>query len=131
MASIPVPAYLVPAGILATEPVEVTRAPEMKLVGEGDQKKPKTNENFPGCAAYSMAVEVIRGAKQKTLADGQKRTVPILDEINVTVWAASAPEVGLGDYVHLHGVMVGAVSEKGTRDAVLYVQALGVSKANQ
>lgn len=123
MASIPVPAYMVPAGILATEPVEVTRGPEMKLVGDGDQKKPKVNPNFPGRTAYGLTVEVVRGAKQKTLADGQKRTVPILDELSVTVWAESAPEVVLGEYVHLHGVMVGAV------DGTAYVQALGVAKA--
>lgn len=123
MASIAVPSYMVPAGILATEPVEVTRGPELKLVGEGDQKKPKANANFPGRAAYSMAVEVIRGTKEKTLADGQKRVVPILDEISVTVWVESAPEVGPGDYVRLHGVMVGAV------DGTAYVQALGVAKA--
>ena len=123
MASIPVPAYLVPAGILATEPVEVTRGPEMKTVGEGDQKKPKTSDFFPGRTAYGLTVEVVRGMKRKTLMDGRTAEVPILDELSVTVWAESAPEVGLGEYVHLHGVMVGAV------DGTAYVQATGVAKA--
>lgn len=122
MASI-IPSYLVPAGILATEPVEVTRGPEMKLVGEGDEKKPKVNPNFPGRTAYSMAVEVVRGTKRKTLFDGRTAEVPVLDEIAVTVWAEGAPEVEPGDYVNLRGVMVGAV------DGNAYVQVLGVAKA--
>lgn len=125
MAGIAVPAYMVPAGILATEPVEVTRGPELKLVGEGDQKNPKVNANFPGRFGYAMAVEVVRGAKQKKLPNGKAVEVAMLDEINVTVWAESAPEVAPGDYVRLHGVMVGAV------DGTAYVQALGVAKANQ
>lgn len=129
MASIPVPAYLVPAGILATDAVEVTRGPKLKTEGKGENKKPKVNDHFPGLFGYTMPVEVIRGMKQKTLADGKSGVVPILDEISVTVWAEHAPEVGPGDYVRLEGVMVGAVSEEGSRDAVLYVQALGVSKA--
>lgn len=122
MASI-IPSYLVPAGLLATEPVEVTRGPEMKLVGEGEAKKPKTNQNFPGRFGYAMAVEVVRGVKQKNLPNGKTVEVAVLDEINVTVWAESVPEVGPGDYVHLRGVMVGAV------DGTTYVQALGVAKA--
>lgn len=131
MASIPVPAYMVPASILAMDAVEVTRGPKMKTEGKDENKKPKTNDNFPGRVAYTMAVEVIRGTKQKTLEDGQKPVVPILDEISVTVWAERAPEVRPGDYVRLQGVMVGAVTNEGDRDAVLYVQALGVSKVSK
>lgn len=131
MAGIAVPPYLVPAGILATEAVEVTRGPKIKTEGKGENKKPKVSDYFPGRAAYSMAVEVIRGMKQKTLADGKVGMVPILDEISVTVWSETAPTIKPGDYVHLHGVMVGAVSEEGSRDAVVYVQAIGVSKVNQ
>lgn len=131
MASIPVPAYMVPASILAMDAVEVTRGPKMKMVGKGENKKPKTNDSFPGRVAYTMAVEVIRGTKQKTLEDGQKPVVPILDEISVTVWAERAPEVAPGDYVRLQGVMVGAVTDEGDRDAALYVQVLGVSKVSK
>lgn len=129
MASIPVPAYMVPASILAMDAVEVTRGPKLKMEGKGENKKPKVNDHFPGLFGYTMPVEVIRGMKQKTLADGKSGVVPILDEISVTVWAESAPEVAPGDYVRLHGVMVGAVTDEGDRDAALYVQALGVSKA--
>lgn len=125
MASIPVPAYMVPASILATEPVEVTRGPEMKTVGEGDQKKPKTSDFFPGRTAYGLTVEVVRGMKRKNLMDGRTAEVPVLDEISVTVWAESAPEVAPGDYVRLSGVMVGAV------DGTAYVQAVGVAKASK
>lgn len=112
-----VPPYLIPASVLASEPVEVTKAPEMVLVDE----KPKVNSNFPGRTAYRMAVEVVRGTKEKTLFDGRSAEVPILDEISVTVWTASAPSAQVGQYVRLAGVMVGAV------DGSTYVQATGVT----
>ena len=117
MSRMTVPPYLVPAGLLASEPVEVTRAPELVLVDE----KPKANSNFPGCQAYRMAVEVVRGSKKKTLVDGRTVEVALLDEIAVTVWTASAPSAQVGQYVRLSGLMVGAV------DGSTYVQALGVS----
>ena len=117
MSRMAVPPYLVPASVLASEPVEVTRAPELVLVDE----KPKVNANFPGCQAYRMAVEVVRGSKQKRLLDGSTVEVALLDEIAVTVWTATAPSVQVGQYVRLAGVMVGAV------EGSTYVQATGVA----
>lgn len=116
MSRMTVPPYLVPAGLLASEPVEVTRAPELVLVDE----KPKANSNFPGCQAYRMAVEVVRGSKKKTLVDGRTVEVALLDEIPLTVWTVTAPSVQVGQYVRVSGLMVGAV------DGSTYVQATGV-----
>lgn len=120
MSSVTVPTYMIPASVLATEPVEVTRAPEMRTVGEGKKEKPKVSDYFPGRIAYSLAVEVERGRKRKILLDGRSGEVPVLDEVSVTVWAESAPSVKVGQYVRLSGVMVGAV------EGSTYVQALGV-----
>lgn len=122
-----VPQYLVPASVLASEPVEVTRAPKIKTEGKGDNKRPKTSDYFPGCTAYRMAVEVVRGMKRKTLFNGRSAEVPVLDEVSVTVWAESEPSVQVGEYVRLAGVMVGAVTEENSSDAATYVQALGVA----
>jgi ssDNA-binding replication factor A large subunit len=121
MTHMTVPNYLIPASVLASEPVEVTRAPEMRTVGEGDDKKPKVSDYFPGRTAYGLAVEVVRGRKRKTLLNGRSAEVPVLDEISVTVWAESVPSVQVGQYVRLSGVMVGAV------EGSTYVQALGVA----
>lgn len=115
-----VPSHLVPIGMLQTEPVQVTRGPELDTDKEG---KEKISDHFPGLSPYRVRVEFFRGQAKKTLRDGKEISYPVYEEINVKVWCETRPAVAVGDYVLFQHVMVGVISETATP----YFQALGVS----
>ena len=139
-----VPNYMIPASALASEPVQVTGAPELKMQDAKDNegktvkdkngnpvKARKTSNSFPGLLAYGIRVEVIRGYKVKTLVDGRSASVPVLDELSLTVWVKEAPSVTVGQYIRLSNVMVGSFvpeQERGKKNpsTMQYIYATGV-----
>lgn len=112
-----VPTHMISATALL-EPVEVVRAPEIASARGSDS--PKTSTNFPGTAAYRVTVEYLRGTREKTFQDGEIVTIPVLDQVTVTVWSATSLKAEVGDYVVFNDLMIGAV------DSTLYVQAQGM-----
>ena len=144
MRDMTVPNYMTPASALASEPVQVTGTPELKMQDKKDNEgktvkdkdgKPvkvrKTSDSFPGLLAYGIRVEVIRGYKVKTLVDGRSASVPVLDELSLTVWVKEAPSVTVGQYIRLSNVMVGSFvpeQERGKKNpsTMQYIYATGV-----
>lgn len=118
-----VPERMLPVSALAG-PVQVVSPPALRLDGEGDQTKPKANRQMPGRQAWRMEVEVVVGNRTKSLPDGREVKVFDIRTQAVTIWAESAPNCDVGDYVLLDDVCAGSV------DRGFYVWASGVERAS-